>query len=324
MSFVQALAGLVGAVIGFTASHALRRPSRTAAAASVGRNVSGALGRRKGLTLPELQRASLSEMVRHVRVGPRGQAEVPTRFVVRLHPADATTVEEAPRWFADGLADAMARAAAEHGWSVAGPVSITVEPDEARHQGAPAVLAVQPGGPPAAAPTPPPEEAAIVPARSGPVGARPSTTRPGPPAARPAVLRRLDSGERTVLGGAGATIGRASDCTVVLDDSRVSRHHAQVRPHGAGWVVTDEGSSNGTRVNGALINARRPTTLRTGDTLEIGPARFRLEPDQSEGVRSSRPTPDMDDDRTVALDEDARRRLSAELLTDARAPRERR
>ncbi len=65
------------------------------------------------------------------------------------------------------------------------------------------------------------------------------------------------------------TIGRDSGCDIVLDDQKVSRNHAMLRQLGNGdYYLIDEGSSNGSYVNGKLITA--PTLLRDNDRLGIG------------------------------------------------------
>ena len=307
---------LVGAGAGFAISRALRRPAHTAAAASVMRNVSSSFGGRKGLSLPELQRATFSEMMRHVRVGVAGRPEVPTHFVVRLHPLDLAAVEEAPRWFVDGLVDALGQVAASNGWIIAAPIDVAMEADPERREGAPGVLAV-PLDAPAADPTPPPDADVWVPA---PPAASPAGG-PAPPVAPPrtASLRRLDTKARVDLVDDEVTIGRDADRDVVLDDSRVSRWHAVVRRHGNGWTVTDQGSSNGTRLNGERLTERQPTTLRSGDTLDVGPVRFRFELDEVEPVvPETDPTPAPE--RTMALDDVTRRRISDEYLGGRREP----
>jgi transcriptional regulator of acetoin/glycerol metabolism len=53
-----------------------------------------------------------------------------------------------------------------------------------------------------------------------------------------------------------------------LPDSRVSSRHARIVREGAGFVVEDLGSRNGTRVNGARIEA--PTPVEDGDLVEVG------------------------------------------------------
>jgi len=65
------------------------------------------------------------------------------------------------------------------------------------------------------------------------------------------------------------TIGRDNGCDVVLGDPKVSRNHAMLRQLGNGdFYLIDEGSSNGSYINGKLITA--PTLLRDQDRLGIG------------------------------------------------------
>src|SRR5262249_60854392 len=46
-------------------------------------------------------------------------------------------------------------------------------------------------------------------------------------------------------------VGRLEQLEIVLDDSSVSRYHAEVRATDRGWRVRGPGSTNGPRVNGA-------------------------------------------------------------------------
>ena len=64
------------------------------------------------------------------------------------------------------------------------------------------------------------------------------------------------------------TIGRDAGCSLTLPHKQVSRTHAVIKIRGSTMHMTDEGSSNGTYVNG-----RRMTTapLQVGDKLAIGP-----------------------------------------------------
>ena len=75
-------------------------------------------------------------------------------------------------------------------------------------------------------------------------------------------------GRAIVLGSQGAVLGRSRECDVVLDDENVSRKHAEVRPSGGSWIVSDLGSTNGVKVNGRRIG--RPQSLKPGDRIEIG------------------------------------------------------
>ncbi len=62
-------------------------------------------------------------------------------------------------------------------------------------------------------------------------------------------------------------LGRLPDNDIVINDRRVSRHHAEVAQGGKGWMIRDRGSTNGTSVNGRLV---KEATLRPGDTISFG------------------------------------------------------
>jgi len=78
----------------------------------------------------------------------------------------------------------------------------------------------------------------------------------------------LMDGKRLVIGAAGATLGRSRQCEVMVDDPNVSRQHAEIRPRGGSWVVTDLGSTNGSQLNGRRLE--QPTVLKPGDEIELG------------------------------------------------------
>jgi hypothetical protein len=87
-------------------------------------------------------------------------------------------------------------------------------------------------------------------------------------ARRPARALLSVGGRHLPVPPAGGVVGRSRDCDVVLDDTGVSRRHAELRPGGGGWTITDLGSTNGVRVNGRDIHGPHP--LRAGDRLELG------------------------------------------------------
>jgi serine phosphatase RsbU (regulator of sigma subunit) len=68
------------------------------------------------------------------------------------------------------------------------------------------------------------------------------------------------------------TIGRAADNTIVITDPFCSSHHAVILRTPTGFAVRDNGSKNGTYLNGRLIDALRD--LARGDEIAIGSARF--------------------------------------------------
>ena len=84
----------------------------------------------------------------------------------------------------------------------------------------------------------------------------------------------LPSGDRLALGEAVVTVGRMPGSTIVLNDPNVSRNHAEIKPLGAGFVLQDLGSTNGTRVNGGRVERH---DLADGDTISFGNTVVRFE-----------------------------------------------
>jgi FHA domain/Protein of unknown function (DUF3662) len=85
----------------------------------------------------------------------------------------------------------------------------------------------------------------------------------------------LMGGKRLVVGPAGATMGRSRQCDVMVDDPNVSREHAEIRPRGGSWVLTDLNSTNGSRLNGRRID--HSEVLKPGDEIELGTTVLRFE-----------------------------------------------
>lgn len=70
-------------------------------------------------------------------------------------------------------------------------------------------------------------------------------------------------------------IGRSSQCDLVVDDSTVSRRHAQIEIVDENSIkLTDLDSHNGTTVNGYAIT--RETELRVNDIISFGRVQFKL------------------------------------------------
>jgi len=69
----------------------------------------------------------------------------------------------------------------------------------------------------------------------------------------------------------GARLGRSSHCDVVLDDTTVSKQHAQIR-FDEDVRIEDMGSTNGTFVNGRRVEV--PTPLKRGDRIALGTAKI--------------------------------------------------
>jgi hypothetical protein len=74
------------------------------------------------------------------------------------------------------------------------------------------------------------------------------------------------------------TIGRDLGCDLVIPDITVSRQHAGLDRDPRGWLLTDFGSTNGTRLNGWRV--REPVPVRSGDQVSFGAVTFVLLPDR--------------------------------------------
>ena len=73
-----------------------------------------------------------------------------------------------------------------------------------------------------------------------------------------------------VPGASVLTIGRAPDNDIVLDDVRVSSHHARLIVSNASAWIEDVGSANGTFVNAPDLRVAEATGLAVADTVYFG------------------------------------------------------
>jgi pSer/pThr/pTyr-binding forkhead associated (FHA) protein len=71
------------------------------------------------------------------------------------------------------------------------------------------------------------------------------------------------------------SIGRNVNNTIYVEDDFASTNHAMLTFRGRSWFLEDQGSTNGTYVNGHRID--RPVALSFGDELTVGRVRMRLD-----------------------------------------------
>jgi hypothetical protein len=81
------------------------------------------------------------------------------------------------------------------------------------------------------------------------------------------VLEGIDKGRLFRELPTPVSIGREEGNILRLNDERVSRFHAKVQFDNGEMILTDLESTNGTRVNGTVVQIRR---LRPGDRVGIG------------------------------------------------------
>lgn len=92
---------------------------------------------------------------------------------------------------------------------------------------------------------------------------------------RPPAVLSLPNGQRIELHEGHYILGRHLENDIVLNDTNVSRKHAEFVCAAGEVVVRDLGSTNGTKVNGVLITGEQ--LLQHGDVVNFGTAQVRFE-----------------------------------------------
>ncbi|MEV5548481.1 FHA domain-containing protein [Streptomyces sp. NPDC052309] len=77
--------------------------------------------------------------------------------------------------------------------------------------------------------------------------------RPAAPTA-PELVMETDTGSTVMSPSRDYHVGRDPSCDVVIDDARVSWHHAVLRPVGGHWTLEDDNSANGTYTDGHRVH----------------------------------------------------------------------
>ena len=121
-------------------------------------------------------------------------------------------------------------------------------------------------------------DATVIQPRGGPLA-----PGPGQPA-RLLVVSGPRAGIVVALGHGELTFGRGWDNDVVLPDVSVSRRHALLRRDGREYVLLDQGSGNGTSVNGRAVEKVR---LRDGDEISLGDSVVRFVASGAMAVRGN-------------------------------------
>lgn len=186
---------------------------------------------RSGLHPVEVGRRILREMDDGRQVGVRGLV-APNKFSVWLSPDDRANFSSLETSLTRELADYVREHARQEGYHFVGGIVIEFETDDGMKKGDLFV------------------DAEVDDEGLGLVG-----------------CLVLPDGERIPLGDQTAVIGRVDECTVTLDDPKVSRRHAEIRPAGDGYRLIDLGSTNGTEVNGRPVTEQ---VLAEGDRIRIG------------------------------------------------------
>ena len=255
----------------------------------IGGLVEGAFGRtfRSSVQPVELARKLAKEMDDNRTISIH-RVYVPNEYTVYLNPADREQFAAYEAQMTAELEEYLVEHARREGYSTATRPRVTIEtePDltvgmfgiavdtageDADHERAPRDAGgLPPVAPAVAAPVPPP----AAPSGATMIYAPEPTPEPEP---------EPETGEQAVLEWTGGTltltdhvttIGRSSDCSIVLADPNVSRRHAEIRHIGESYSLIDLGSTNGTEVNGQRVVE---TALMNGDVISVGQTKLTFE-----------------------------------------------
>ncbi len=206
------------------------------------RTVDGVFSRafRSRLKPIELGKRLVREIDAHRSVDVKGRTVVPNAFVITLSADDHAEFAEIEDALVRELADAAREHALEEGYAFLGPVAVTLDVDPDLRPGRFEVAGRMEQRP------------------AGKVGA----------------CLVLPDGSRIPVAARPVVIGRLAECDLALTEPNVSRRHAEIRPEGDGWVISDLGSTNGTRVNGFVVTTE---ALHHGDVITVGDTHLRFE-----------------------------------------------
>lgn len=214
--------------------------------------------RRSGIRPISIGRALLTQLDAQFD-DPGAGGPLTPNYLITLHPDDHAELSEFEAPLLDELKQAVTHHATIEGYTLSGDVEIRLASDTSVKRGTCRVAPIARLTP---EPTPPVAR----------LNANIETAITVATVTHAAIV--LGSGERIPLVDDLATVGRQSDCHIVIDDNNVSRIHAEIRRTTNGWMVTDRGSTNGTKVNGEKVVTGR--ILVNGDTVAFGstPVRF--------------------------------------------------
>ena len=244
-----------------------------------------------------------------------GKAVAPNVFVVHLNEKDRAAFGDLEKPLVAELVGAAEEYAKSESYLLLGAVQVSLFTDAALKSGrfevkaslsagvsepsAPVAVKVEPSAePPAASIVPSVEIPAVVPPVVVPPVITPPTiatpsipplptlgATPSAPAAAPAAVPTLKAtlamgdGSRIALRPGVISVGRSAESTIPLNDTNVSRRHAELRLRGEGadavWVLVDLGSTNGTLINGVKVNGEQ--ILRKNDAIVFGATKARYE-----------------------------------------------
>ena len=199
-------------------------------------------------------------------VDAQGRRVVPNSYVIQLSPHDREGFAEVEPTLLQELTAALREYISQEGYHVEGKARVSLHTNPELRKGKFAVECSHTAADSPAEPSAPMEPAAPA-----------LTVVPNPPSAfdRPPAVLTLPGGQRIELHEGHYVLGRHLQNDIVLNDTNVSRRHAEFVSAAGEVTVKDLGSTNGTKVNGVLVTGEQ--LLQHGDVINFGTAQVRFE-----------------------------------------------
>ena len=225
---------------------------------------------KSGVKPLQLGRRLLQEVDQERDVDAQGRRVVPNSYLIQLSPADREGFAPVEQTLLIELTAALREYIASEGYHVEGKARVALHTNPDLRKGRFQVESRN------ITPDTPAEPAAPAPAVSD-AAAPVLTVVPDAPSAfdHPPAVLTLSSGQRIELHEGHYVIGRHLENDIVLNDTNVSRRHAEFVCAAGEVVVKDLGSTNGTKVNGVVINGEQ--LLQHGDVVTLGTSQVTFE-----------------------------------------------
>jgi len=205
----------------------------------------------------------------------QGRRVVPNSYLVQLSPADREGFADLEPTLVQELTAALREYIAQEGYHVDGKARVALRTNPDLRKGkfdidSRNIASDSPAEPVATA-----EQAEAPSTDNVPISPPVLSMVPGVGVdVAPAVLT-LPGGQRIELHEGHYVLGRHLENDIVVNDSNVSRKHAEFICAAGEVVVRDLGSTNGTKVNGVAISGEQ--LLQHGDVINLGTAQITFE-----------------------------------------------
>lgn len=209
---------------------------------------------RSGVKPLQIGRRLLQVVDSERSVDSRGRRVVPDSYLVQLSPQDRADFEDLEMSLLQELTVALREYISQEGYHVEGKARVALRTDPELKRGRFSVEARHTDAAPS--------RRSVTPAES------PAAPSPVHSSDHPAAVLTLPTGQRIELHEGHYVLGRQLQSDIVVNDSNVSRRHAEFVSAGGEVIVRDLESTNGTKVNGVVVHGDQ--LLQHGDVIGLG------------------------------------------------------